>query len=284
MEASHKLDDHLRSPGLSEQFALMVDAHLVADGKLVSMHKSLLAAGSPVFSDLFLTATNSNNSAGTDTFPMPGHTVADICTVLRFLYKRTATVATDIPSNSLWKSVEDARLILQFAHKFNMQTILQECDIFLSRKAEADSEGIFKDNDSTVAWAELAEECGLNRTLASAELFMVKNADPTFWQSPAFNKHKLSSSCMLRMLQAAQLNMNSWSSKFICGIPQDKEWALATCRTCKHSVWCAMCASPNSWNSGKKPEGAHVNLSTLLEWQQASNVGDIACVITGESP
>lgn len=148
MEAGHKLDDHLRSPGLSEQFALMVDAHLVADGKLVPIHKSLLAAESPVFSDLFLSATDCNKSGGTDTFPMPGHTVGDICTFLQFLYKRTATSAEDTPSNGLWKSVEDARPIIQFAHKFNMQTILHECDTCLSQKAEADSEGIFKDNEA----------------------------------------------------------------------------------------------------------------------------------------
>lgn len=98
MDAGCMLGDHLRSPGLSAQFALMVDAHLVADGKLVPIHKSLLAAGSPVFADLFLSATNSNNSEGTDTFPMPEHTVADICAVPKFLYKRTATVATAHPA------------------------------------------------------------------------------------------------------------------------------------------------------------------------------------------
>ena len=282
MDAGHKLDDHLRSPGLSEQFALMADAHLVADGKLVPIHKSLLAAGSPVFSDLFLSAANSNKSEDTDAFPMPGHTLADICKILKFLYKRTVTVATDTPSNDLWKSVEDARPILQFAHKFNMQTILQECDICLSRMAEADSEGIFKDNESPVAWAELAEECGLKRLLANAELFMVKNTDPAFWQNPAFNKHKLSSSCMLRMLRAAQLNMNDWSSKFIIGTSQDKEWALAVCQGCycnnsNSTVWCPMCAAtPNRASYGKKPTGVHVSLSMLMKWQQLSQDGGMA--------
>ena len=72
MEASCKLDDHLRASGLSEQFALMAVAHLVADGKLVPIHKSLLAAGSPFFSGLFLSAAHSHKSEDTDTFPMLG--------------------------------------------------------------------------------------------------------------------------------------------------------------------------------------------------------------------
>ena len=179
MEARLALDDHLRLPGLPEQFSLLADAHLAAEGKLVPVHKTLLAVGSPIFSDLFVSATN--RSADTDRFPMPGHTVADICTSLKFLYKRTTTEAKDTPSKGLWNSVEDARPIIQFAHKFNMQTILQECDTCLSQKAETDSTGIFRDDDSTVAWAALAEECGLKKLLANAELYMVKNVDPAFW-------------------------------------------------------------------------------------------------------
>lgn len=130
MDTGHKLDDHLRLPGIPEKFALLADAHLMTEGQLVPVHKSLLAVGSPVFSDLFLSATNSNKSE--DCFPLPGYTVADICTVLKFLYKRTATVAADTPSDCLWESVEDASPIIRFLHKFDMQIILQECDEFLS--------------------------------------------------------------------------------------------------------------------------------------------------------
>ena len=123
MDAEHNLDDHLHLPGLPENFALLVDAPLVAEGKLVPIHKSLLAAGSPVFSDLFLSASNSNKPE--DCFPMLGHTVADICTVLKFLYKRAATIATDTPSSCLWESVEDAMYdggrILDLHHTFSAQ-------------------------------------------------------------------------------------------------------------------------------------------------------------------
>lgn len=153
-----------------------------------------------------------------------------------------------------------------------MQTngILQECDICLSQKAEANSEAVFKDNESTVAWAELAEECGLTRLLANAELFMVKHADPAFWHGPAFNTHKLNSSCMLRMLRAAQLNMSNWSSKFIPEAPraQAKEWELSKCDCCKRMVWCARC-SQSSYPKNR-PTSIYPSLSALVSWQQTS--------------
>ncbi len=226
-ETQASLDQHLHCSRLPQQFALLADAHLVVEGQLLPIHKSLLAAGSPVFSDWFLSSAKADSSTDEDCYPMPGHTVADICATLRFLYRRTATQAAETPSKDLWESVADARPITQFAHKFNMQTILQECDMCLSQKAgEADGKLIFRDNDTAVAWAALAEECGLSTLLASAELFMVMNADPEFWQSPVFATHKLSSSCLLRMLRAAQQNMLSWCNNFAVAAPH-ADWEQA---------------------------------------------------------
>jgi len=169
------LDQHLHCSGLPEQSVLLADAHLVVEGQQVPVHKSLLALGSPVFFDWFLSSAKADSSTDKDCFPMPGHIVADIYASLKFLYQRTASRSSETPSKDLWKSVADARPIIRFAHKFDMQTILQECDTCLSQKAgEADGKGIFKDNDTAVAWAALAEECGLSTLLANAELFMVR--------------------------------------------------------------------------------------------------------------
>ncbi len=84
-----------------------------------------------------------------------------------------------------------------------MQTILQECDTCLSQKAgEADGKLIFKDVVATLGWAALAEECGLSTLLASAELFMVKNNDPNFWQSPVWHAQARHN---LRVARAARI-------------------------------------------------------------------------------
>lgn len=264
MQAS--LAQHLRCSSFPEQFALLADAHLVAEGQQIPVHKFLLALGSPVFSDWFLSAAQADSSTDTDCYPMPGHTVADICASLKFLYQRTAVQSAETPSKDLWKSVADAEPIIRFAHKFDMQTILQECDTCLSQKAgEADGKGIFKDNDTAVAWAALAEECGLSTLLANAELFMVKNADPEFWQSPVFARHKLSSTCMLRMLRAAQQNMVSWSNNFVVANTPHATGAQQSCQRCQAcKLRCPRC------NPGNKPTGSHASISTLISWQQSS--------------
>ena len=177
-------------------------------------------------------------------------------------------MSVETPSKDLWKSVADARPIIQFAHKFDMQTILQECDTCLSQKAgDADGKVIFQDNDTAVAWAALAEECGLSTLLANAELFMVKNADPEFWQSPVFATHKLSSTCMLRMLRAAQQYMISWSATFAVRAPH-ADWEQSQCKTCYERVYCRRCCSRSY--PDKQPSASHVSLSTLIDWQQSS--------------
>lgn len=267
MKASPDHDSHLHLPGLPADYARLADAHLVVEG--VPIHKCLLAVWSPVFSDLFLLATPSTTE-GMESFPLPGHTVADICTSLKFLYKRTTMEAAETPSKNLWQSIEDARPIVQFVHKFNMRTILQEFDTCLARQAAASSERIFMDDNSIVAWAALAEECGLKTLLAHAELFMVKIRARAFWQSPAFDQHKLSNSCMRRMLQAAQLHMNDWNSKFSPGACQDDAWAQSHCRSCNTKVWCTNCAR---LHPERKPIVAHASLSRMISWQQSSVAG-----------
>ncbi len=266
MKAS--VEQHLHCSGLPKQSVLLADARLVVDGHQIPVHKSLLALASPMFSDWFLSSVPSDASADKDCYPMPGHTVADICASLKFLYQRTAVQSAETPSKDLWKSVADARPIIQFAHKFDMQTILQECDTCLSQKAgEANGKLIFRDNDTAVAWAALAEECGLSTLLASAELFMVMNADPEFWQSPVFATHKLSSTCMLRMLRAAQQYMISWSATFAVRAPH-ADWEQSQCKTCYERVYCRRCCS--SSYPDKQPSASHVSLSTLIDWQQSS--------------
>ncbi len=138
---------------------------------------------------------------------MTGHTQHDTCATLKFLYQRSMLSPTETPSEQLWKSVAAARPIINFAHKFDMNGILKECDSCLSEKAqETGGHGVhmFNDNEAVIAWAALAEECDLGDLLATAETYMVEKLDPTFWQSKSFAAHKLSQACFLRLLHGAQ--------------------------------------------------------------------------------
>ena len=57
------LEDHLRLPGLPEQFASLTDAHLVVEGRRLPVHTGVLALVSSVFTDLLMTAADDRAAA-----------------------------------------------------------------------------------------------------------------------------------------------------------------------------------------------------------------------------
>ena len=270
-------EDHLHLPGLPEQFASLTDAHLVVEGKHLPVHTGVLALVSPVFTDLFMTAAEdraaatSANKVDSLCVPLTGHTMRDTCAALKFLYQRSMHVLdlTEAPSKQLWKSVADARPIVKFAHKFYMKGILKECDHCLSEKAqEAGEDGVnmFSNNKAVIAWAALAEECDLSNLLATAEAHMVKTLDPTFWQSESFAVHKLSQTCLLRLLQGAQYH--AISSARIHTTQQQTSTAAKSlperCFTGAHNGWCSRCHPPRC----SFPAGEHASVPHMLTWQK----------------
>ena len=161
-----RLDAHLHVSGLPEKFALLVDASLVVEGERLPVHTTVLAMASPVFSDLFISFANSKESHRHET-PLSGHSVQEVCAVLD---QRHANTSLQTPSRSLWESPSAACSIIKFAHKYDMFVILLECDAFLCQRAEEAPSSIFKDIETTVAWAVLAEECNMKTFLSHAEL------------------------------------------------------------------------------------------------------------------
>ncbi len=285
-ELSTLLEDHLRLPEIPEQFASQTDAHLVVEGKHLPVHTALLAVNSPLFSDLFMTATQdraaaaSANKVDSLCVPMTGHTLRDTCATLKFLYQRSALDLTETPSKQLWKSLANARVIIKFAHKFYMKGILKECDSCLAAKAQEEGErkhqplqwfgkekAMFSNNEDVVAWAALAEEYGLSKLLATAELYMVKTADSAFWQSQTFAEHRLSQACFMRLLRGAQYHASSLSH--ICRA-QKPNPAMDLSEKCSsqhaphgrappHHGWCIYCHPP--------PAGDHASISQMVAWQ-----------------
>ncbi len=272
-ELSTLLEDHLRLPGLPEQFASLTDAHLVVEGKHLPVHIALLAVGSPLFTDLFMTAAEDRAAATSASnmdslcVPMTGHTVRDTCTALKFLYLRSVLDLTETPSKQLWKSVAAARPIIKFAHKFDMKGILKECDHCLSEKAqEAGGHGVhmFSNNEAVIAWAALAEECDLSNLLATAEVHMVKTLDPIFWQSKSFAGHKLSQACFLRLLQGAQYHAikSACIHKAQQQTSNPAKLLVDKCPNYIHEGWCIHC-HPHTHTF---PAGDHASISQMLIW------------------
>ena len=266
------LEDHLRLPGLPEQLARLTDAHLVVEGKHLPVHTGVLAVGSPVFTDLFTTAAEDRafaaNKVDSLCVPMTGHTTRDTCAALKFLYQRSMLDLTETPSKQLWKSVAAARPIIKFAHKFDMKGILKECDSCLSEKAQFGVH-MFSDNEAVIAWAALAEECDLSNLLATAEVYMVINLDPTFWQSESFAVHKLSQACFLSLLQGAQYHAVN-SARIHTAQQQTPNPAKSLPDKCPpqyrspHEGWCVYCHPLRC----TFPARDHASILQMLTWQK----------------
>lgn len=202
-------DDHLQLPGLAEQLASQTDAYLHADGGYIPVHSAVLAVQSCVFADMFKVASDSDKTAhrrdGNICIPMTGHTSTDVCTAVKFLYQRTISHWENSPCKDIWKDIDRARPILQFAHKFKMKSVLKDCDLCLSEKAQEDQgTKLFTPTDAVLLWAALAEECKLTRLLSHAEMFMSKTLTPKSWLCDNPVTSQLSSACLFRVLRAAQ--------------------------------------------------------------------------------
>ena len=202
-------DDHLHLPGLAEQFASQTDAYLHVDGDYVPVHTAVLALQSPVFADMFKLASDNSTAVhrqnGNICIPMTSHTFAGVCAAIKFLYQWTTSNWENTPSKGIWRDIDTARPILQFAHKFNMKNILKDCDICLSEKAQEDQgRKLFCHTDAVVMWAALAEEFTLTHLLSHAELFMAKTLTPNSWLRDHPVTSQLSQACLFRVLRAAQ--------------------------------------------------------------------------------
>lgn len=203
------LETHLHASIIPEEAIGMADAFLEVAGVQIPVHKTILAMASPVFATAFKAAQTVQGGYAKAVVPIKDHALADVQAALKFLYQRNGASGTQ-PHESLCKSTRVAEPILKFAHKFNMQGVLIICHHYLSCKAAQDQGRVlFPTLDAAIAWASLADQCGLGMLSAHAEIHMVKNADANFWRSSAFAKHHVSQSCPLRILHAIQAHKDA---------------------------------------------------------------------------
>lgn len=231
--------------GFSTQFASQTDACLLVQGEQFPVHRAFLTYASTVFCDLFEAAQAESLAAGMSSedkicVTMAGHTIADTSVALTYIYQRVLGSIKPAPSKQLWKSIDQARPVIEFAHKFDMKCILEEADTCLSEDAQlADGQWLFQDVDSIVAWANLANDYCLKKLLSEVELVMLKCDKTDLWQRSASATHQVPQACQLRVLRAAQQDRAALKADLASGI----------CRA-----------------YGVK----HVSSSTLLSWQEGS--------------
>ena len=193
---------------LPEQFARLADAVLVIEDVELPVHQAILAANSPFFGDIFLTASQSSSDKTSCKLhcPLPGDKLSDVLTVLRYCY-RACTLFS--PSKPRLESAEDACSLARFAHKYDMQALSEACEAFLVSKVQAvETAHDSLDVNSLVAWTMLAEECNMTQLLANCELILARTWDTCLWQHALLcNTDSISRACLLRILRAAQHHM-----------------------------------------------------------------------------
>ncbi len=192
--------------GLSDVYVGMADTVLVVEGAELPVHRDLLAANSDVFANLLISSLHHQPNDARLRVPLIDDTSSEISTVLGYLY-RHCKFSTGLGPLQL-KTPDDARALIKFAHKYNIEGLLPGCEAYLIDEVQKLSPQnkwvLFKRNEIIVAWTELAEQCGLKRFLAYCEQFMIQDGDESFWHDPSVKSDRLSHGCLLRVLRGHQ--------------------------------------------------------------------------------
>lgn len=189
--------------GLPDHFVKLADAVLIAEGSSLPVHQAILAANSSFFGDIFLEARKQKLQQGELLqCPLVGDSLADVLVVLQYCYQ----ACTIFSCNEDLESAEDACCLARFAHKYDMQPILEKCELFLiSRVKVAGNDCTGLDIDALVTWTALADSCNMSELMAHCELAMAKSENEKLWQhSQICSGDTLSRACLLRILRAAQ--------------------------------------------------------------------------------
>lgn len=235
--------------GLPEQFVKLADAALVAEGVSLPVHQAILAANSTFFGDIFLTAQE--HQAGRSDLlhcPLPGDKLEDVLTVLKYCYQSCTIFSCSKPALA---SAQDACSLARFAHKYDMQPLLQECELYLITKAQtAENNHASVDIGAIVSWASVAETCHLTRLLAHCELVLAKTWDANCWQDTRLmGEDSISRSSLLRIMRAAQHHTVS---------SEQRMQQIVV----------------NRYNCFSQTSSCHVTIDMLIAWQQGRAEAD----------
>ena len=195
---------------LPAPIASRTDAILIVGEDRFPVHSAMMAANSALFDELFLTAEAEQPKELMLEIPLSGDQASDVHIYAGYPLQRCREcVTTSFPRI---KSIDDAKAVITFAHKYTCTSLLEACEAYLVGLAQKDMSGdsgdqyhLFSSNQAILFWTELAEACHMDTLLAHCELSMVKDRDELLWRHPALTSGKISRSCLLRLLRASHL-------------------------------------------------------------------------------
>lgn len=190
----------------SVALARSADTELVVEDVKLRVHSIILAANSKVFADMLDSVpVQQEESENLLQVPLPGDSLKDIRTALRYLYKGCTLFSDDMIS-----SPADAISPAKFAHKYEHEALLQACNCYLHTALVLETQGMAEGKRLLASCAtltqltNLAETCGMRMLLAECENFMVNCRDSHLWTDPAMLSNHVSRRSLLRMLASAQ--------------------------------------------------------------------------------
>lgn len=132
----------------------MADVKLVVEGVELPAHKTILAANSKVFAELF---TSQAAGSSQSEVPLADESLQDTTIALTYLY-RNCVPSTDAQSvDSL-----EARALIRFGHKYGMQGMLDAVESVLISYLQQDFGKLIDDNADIATWTATAEKYGPN--------------------------------------------------------------------------------------------------------------------------
>ena len=196
--------DHSHMGHQPSVFVELADANLVVEGRQLIVHSAIVAANSKVFAEIFGEANGKQQDFSHQLeVPLPGDTFRDVHTALEYLYKRcTVCLASELEISGF----TDAISLAKFAHKYEIEPIVQACEAYLTQRLKgSDNNKIPSNNvDAMAQIIDLAETCNMRILLAHCELSMIKVEDSNLWTHPAMLSNAVSRHSLLRMLRAFQ--------------------------------------------------------------------------------
>ena len=184
-----KLDMYLAR--IPKELVESVDAALLVNDSVLPVHQFLLISSSSVLRDIVRVSSQACRPHQAIAIPMMDMR-EDVQTAVAYLYKRLSQ------ATSMITSIEEAKRLVKFGHKYGVQVLLDESDVFIHNWCKQnfstlssayytaqDRQRVVSKIQSVLEWTVLAESGCLDKTLELCNKWFVAH----FWCLEAHLQH-----------------------------------------------------------------------------------------------
>lgn len=183
---------------MTSEFRNLTDAVLLVSDQQLPVHKAIIAANSSVLAQMFDLVTPTSS----DKFQVSLDEEIDVVRqALSYLYETCKIGAT----MTRLRSCEDAAKLAAFAHKYDVQGMLNVCERYLIDAVQHLPRSTPSSDNSAVEWAVLADRYDMYNLLAQCEFHLLKFCSTaSFWTDTKSVASRLSSESLRRIIRATK--------------------------------------------------------------------------------